>query len=636
MLKENGSGLLEQYSIVNTNWGYFRTQCICGRLVEIGLIPSTDILSSQAKIKEGLRSFLSLPLIKRLDILSPEEGELREVIDRGHLDVLFPSMARLYRIFGKMPKPETVAEELRGFGLVDQTVDDKQIYGWFLLANKLIGMIRPSVEEFAIHRWRINKRYDEKSERDEFINEATVVMLEGLIFNYDWSNSQNSPQRYIMKCVSDYLTGFSIWSKISTSNEVSLDNRDEDGLDFPEPSTLSLEDERELQMKISLSQAVFDSLYKSLTGDEQMMADVLIGDKKPNDLRKKIGLKTYEELRRRVIRRSAEKMGIQLEDNLSVPEIVTLPDADMEGFRKPVYSFKRPSFCVGQTSVFAGLPLPQVYLLIHHLPIEDQFLVLSYLGYYKFTKQKDLANALGFQSDSSLGKHKSIPILTYELAELKRRLIYNPETKVTILEIMSDVDNAFDTQILSGTKGRIEQKRVKRQLKRTGGLKSNNQQFLIGLDMNDPSNKAVYDHLTPNQQRIFDNIVLVDDEGDRVWSINSLALNFFQVDRTRLKNGIKIIAERFRCGRIFRKTSMREMANSLKDYPQFKKAYAELSQIRQLELGLYLGIDPTSNDVKEPLLPMSVIEIGKKTRRNYSTVFASISTSLSKVKKETS
>jgi len=145
---------------------------------------------NEALERQGLAlpDFLALRPIERLRVLEPPVMEVREVVENGHLRTLFPSMARLWRVWGRLPSPGEVHGELKSLGEISQETTSQDIAERFGFLDCLLWRFIPLVDEYALIRARTERRFWRNLDVWEFINVAHQSLYEGFYFHFDWPN----------------------------------------------------------------------------------------------------------------------------------------------------------------------------------------------------------------------------------------------------------------------------------------------------------------------------------------------------------------------------------------------------------------------------------------------------------------
>jgi len=592
MGKEHERGILP-----DTYSAHFRTAPILDVLDEKGI---------------AFGDFIHLSPVERLDILTPEPVIVQATIDLGNLDVLFPSMARLYRVWSRFPSSDEVSYEVSSAGFAENMTSEKVVES-LGHAESFFELFRPEIEEFAITRWFVERSFRKGLERDEIINEAHVAMREAIIFNFDWDDLEASPENYLMAYVKSWLVGFSLWHKEYLTHSVAFRDR------LPrwlfQDALMEVEADYEREETLQKAWVIIAKAMVNFPKDQQAMIAYVLGRGKKDDLliyAKDEG--ELEGLKKRSLRSLAISLGVTWFDEgiLDLRELEPGRPDPVLTRRLPV-SFKRPPFTRKGQSVFAGFTLPQVSYAIARLSVVDQFLVLSYLGYLPFEGQKKLAEALGYSSNSSLDRYKSVGYLTekLELACASVRENGGLSKEPRMAEILSKVQKA---------KGTGKLRMFKEKKMRAGRLKNTHQEALGRVDLSDKTNQEVYDRLTDHQRKIFNLITAKDSEGGFVWTISAVA-DHLGLGHGTIKKHVQNIGSIFREKKLVRSTPLRRRVEGLSSHPHFLLHLKALSQKQRTMLCLFLGISlPGESSKGKSDFPIDIIDIVRLTQTKQTTV----------------
>lgn len=169
-----------------------------------------------------------LGLPARMEMLVPEPAKLEEVIRSGHLREIFPSMARLYRIYGNLPTADEVLEELhKGLGLDSLSRED--IAEGFRQREIFFSLLQPEMEEYVSHWWMIQKQHGSDITMDDMLMEAHVVLHHAFIFNYHWDDLGGNPIKYLNGSLRMYYIGYTT-TENRRRDEVDLYGLDADAI----------------------------------------------------------------------------------------------------------------------------------------------------------------------------------------------------------------------------------------------------------------------------------------------------------------------------------------------------------------------------------------------------------------------
>ena len=596
---------LESDILADTYYAYFRTA------------PILEVLD---KKKIAYKDFIHLSPVKRFDILAPEPAIVQTTIDLGNLCVFFPSMARLYRVWGRFPSSDEISYEVSSAGFAKNMAPQNALES-LGYAESFFELFRPEIEEFAITRWFVERsfrRYFSRSfrkdfKRDDFVNEAHVAMREAIIFNFDWNDPKASPENYLMAYIKDWLMGYSLWHKEYLTHMVGFRDR------LPrwlfQDALMEVEAGYERRETMQQARAIIVKAMINFPKDQQAMIAYILGIGKRDDVLACVkDDEELERLKRRSLRSLAVTPGVTRfdEDILDLQELEPgRPDPVLT--RKLPVSLKKPPFTREGRSVFADLALPQVFYVISRLSVIDQFLVLSYLGYFPYEGQKKLAEALGYSSTSSLDRYKNIAYLTDQLESacvaVQEMEGFSREPRV--VEILSKVQEAQRV----GKLQMFKEKRV-----RAGRLKNTHQEALGKVDLSDPVNQEIYQRLTSHQRNIFNLITAKDADGDYVETISSLAQEL-SLGYGTVKTHVRTIARIFSEKKLVRSTQLRRRIERLRSHPHFLLYLKSLSQKQRAMLCLFLGISlPGETVERQSDFPIDIIDIVRLTQIKQATV----------------
>jgi len=269
----------------------------------------------------------------------------------------------------------------------------------------------------------------------------------------------------------------------------------------------------------------------------------------------------------------------------------------------------QPPFMVDGKSVFSDLSLADVFSIIALLKREERILVLSYLGYFPFSDQRELAQKIGYQD---LPRPLSINDLTESLFALKQQYqSLSPiiRRKPRVRKISDEVKD-----IISDDPGRLRSDRVQRR----NDQRAPSFQYLLDLDLNSNKVHYLYDHVLTDRQKTILKLIKAGCSSAKI-------CYELEIKDETLHEQIRHLAAKFKIyidqGSSLRADSkLRKMAQELQERDPLLLIRLYLENI---ELGLLLGKNP---DVP---IPLGVNDVAKHLGVKKAKVYARLKRLLS-------